>query len=115
MHILGDVEEVFMKGFIRRLDGDQSVIIDVFNESAKAVTAIEGIDMKLFEAFIEGISEDEWGNVVLSTTTSSSDGDESHLINLNYTHHPGRRATETKVEKIKIKAVEIKDKFLQNL
>ena len=59
MHILGDVEEVFMKGFIRRLDGDQSVIIDVFNESAKAITAIEGIDMKLFEAFIEGISEDE--------------------------------------------------------
>ena len=33
MHILGDVSEIFMEKFIRRLDGDNSVIIDVFQES----------------------------------------------------------------------------------
>ena len=38
MHILGDVESVFMEKFIRRLDGDNSVIIDVFHESETAVS-----------------------------------------------------------------------------
>ena len=104
MHVLADLEEVFMKRFIRRLEGDQSVVIDVYNESAKAITALDGIDMKSFDAFIEGLSEDEHGNILLSTTTSSATGDENHLITLNYTHHPGRRASESKVEKIRREA-----------
>ena len=47
MHILGDVEEVFMEKFIRRLDGDNSVIIDVFHESENAVAALNNIKMVL--------------------------------------------------------------------
>lgn len=112
MHLLADVEEVFMKGFIRRLDGDKSLIIDVFNESTNAISAIEGLEMKSFNSFLEGLSEDDWGNIILSTKTSTSD---SHILTLNYTHYQGRRAAESKIEKIKREAVELKDKVLENL
>ena len=52
MHILGDVEEVFMEKFIRRLDGDNSVIIDAFHESENAVAALNNIKMMLLNAYL---------------------------------------------------------------
>ena len=71
MHILGDVEEVFMEKFIRRLDGDNSVIIDVFHESENAVAALNNIKMTMFNLFLDGLTEDNNGNIVLTTTTTS--------------------------------------------
>ena len=71
MHILGDVEEVFMEKFIRRLDGDSSVIIDVFHESENAVAALNNIKMTMFNLFLDGLTEDNNGNIVLTTTTTS--------------------------------------------
>ena len=112
MHLLADIEEVFMKGFIRCLDGDNSLIIDVFNESTNTISTLEELEMKAFNSFIEGLSEDEWGNIVLSTKTTTGD---SHILTLNYTYHPGRRPVENKIEKIKREAVELKDRVLQNL
>ena len=35
--MLADNDEVFRRDFIRHLDGDKSLIVDVFNESASAV------------------------------------------------------------------------------
>ena len=106
MHILGDVEEVFMEKFIRRLDGDNSVIIDVFHESENAVAALNNIKMTLFNLFLDGLTEDDTGNIVLATTATSDIGETTtHSLKLNYTHHPGRRPNgadhETKVVKIK--------------
>ena len=112
MHTLADVEEVFMKGFIRRLDGDNSLIIDVFHESAEAIKALEELKLTIFDSYINGLSEDEWGNIHLSTKTPTGEVDD---LQLNYTHHPGRRSGESKVDKIKRVAVELKDAILDNL
>ena len=68
MHILGDV---FIEKFIRRLDGDNSVIIDVFHESENAVAALNNIKMTMFNLFLDGLTEDNNGNIVLTTTTTS--------------------------------------------
>ena len=54
MHLLANIEEVFMKGFIRCL-GDNSLIIDVFNESTNTISALEELEMKAFNSFIEGL------------------------------------------------------------
>ena len=89
MHLLADVEGVFMKNFIRRLDGDNALIIDVFNESANVITTLDELELKTFDSFVDGITEDEWGNVLLSTKIPTG---ENHNLTLNYTHHPGRRS-----------------------
>ena len=112
MHLLGDVEEVFMSSFLRHLDGDESVIIDVFHESAEAISNLDALKLKLFSSYLGGLKEDEYGNVLLSTTTSTG---EEHLLQLNYTHYQGRGATESKVEKIKREANGLKDKIIQCL
>ena len=112
MHTLADVEKVFMKGFIRRLDGDNSLIIDVFHASAEAIKALEELKLAIFDSYINGLSEDESGNIHLSTKTPTG---EVHDLQLNYTHHPGRRSGESKVDKIKRVAVELKDTILDNL
>ena len=70
MHILGDAEEVFMEKFIRWLDGDNSVIIDAFHESENAVAALINIKMTLFNLFLDGLTEDDNGNIVLTTTAT---------------------------------------------
>ena len=57
MHILGDVEEVFMEKFIRLLDGDNSVIIDVFHESENAVAALNNIKMTPFNLVRDGLQK----------------------------------------------------------
>ena len=60
MHILGDVEEVFMEKFIRRLDGDNSVIIDVFQESEDTVQNLNNMESPLFNSYVDGRSEPIW-------------------------------------------------------
>ena len=113
MHILGDVEEVFMVKFIQQLDGDNSVIINVFHESENGVAA-------LFNLFLDGLTEDDNGNIVLTTTATSDIGETTtHSPTLNYTNHPGKRPNgadhETKVEKIKRESLMLKEKILGNL
>ena len=102
-----------MEKFIRRLDGDSSVIIDVFHESENVVAALNNIKMTLFNLFLDGLTEDENGNIVLTTTATSDIGETTtHSLTLNYTHHPGRRPNgadpETKVEKIKRESLMLK-------
>ena len=79
MHILGDVEEVFMEKFIQRLDGDSSMIIDVFHESENDVAALNNIKMILFNLFLDGLTEDDNGNIVLTTTGETT----AHSLTLN--------------------------------
>ena len=66
MHTLADVDEIFMKGFIRRLDTDKACIIDVFQESSKAISALNTMDSKMFDSFFNGLSEDDMGHINLA-------------------------------------------------
>ena len=117
MHILGDVEGVLMDKFIRRLDGDNSIIIDVFQESENTIQNLDSIEMQLFDSYLEGLEEDDYGNVTLNTVSKSENGEiQTHKLSLNYTHHPGRRVgVETKIEKLKREATLLKDSIILNL
>ena len=75
--------------------------------------------MTMFNLFLDGLTEDDNGNVVLTTTTTSDIGEATtHSLTLNYIHHPGRRPNgadyETKVEKIKIESLKLEEKILGN-
>ena len=117
MHILGDVSEIFMEKFIRRLDGDNSVVIDVFQESENAFQNLNDMKTPMFNSYVDGLEEDENGNIILNTTAVSQTGESHpHQLTPNYTHHPGRRAnTETKVEKLKREAEALRISIIQNL
>ena len=96
------------------------MIIDVFHESENAVAALNNIKMTLFNLFLDGLTEDDNGNIVLTTTATSDIGETTtHSPTLNYTYHPGRRPNgadhETKVEKIKRESLMLKEKILGNL
>ena len=96
------------------------MIIDVFHESENAVAALNNIKMTLFNLFLDGLTEDDNGNIVLTTTATSDIGETTtHSLTLNYTYHPGRRPNgadhETKVEKIKRESLMLKEKILGNL
>ena len=80
MHILY-VEEVLMEKFIRRLDGDNSVIIDVFHESENAVAALNNTKVTLLNLFLDGLTEDDNGNIVLTTTATSDIGETISDVN----------------------------------
>ena len=47
------------------------MIIDVFHESENAVAALNNIKMTMFNLFLDGLTEDNNGNIVLTTTTTS--------------------------------------------
>ena len=64
-----------MEKFIRRLDGDNSVIIDVFHESENAVAALNNIKMTLFNSFVDGLTEDDNGNIIFTAATTSDVGE----------------------------------------
>ena len=86
MHILGDVEEVFMEKFIRRLDGDNSVIIDVFHESENAVAALNNIKMTPFNLFVDGLTKDYNGNIVLTATATYDIGETTTIVLFSTTY-----------------------------
>ena len=68
MHLLADIEEVFMAKYLRRLDSDEAVIIYVINESANMKTALDNLKSTAFDSFLDGIQENDAGNVCLSKT-----------------------------------------------
>ena len=72
--------------------------------------------MRLFDSYVEGLEEDDYGNVTLNTVTMSENGEiQSHKLSLNYTHHPGRRAVaENKIEKLKRETATLRDSIIQN-
>ena len=56
------------------------MIIDVFHESENAVAALSNIKMTLFNLFIDGLTEDDNGNIVLATTTKSDIGETTTVL-----------------------------------
>ena len=56
------------------------MIIDVFHESENAVAALSNIKMTLFNLFIDGLTEDDNGNIVLATTATSDIGETTTVL-----------------------------------
>ena len=51
------------------------MIIDVFHESENAVAALNNIKMTLFNLFVDGLTEDDNSNIVLTTAATSDIGE----------------------------------------
>ena len=56
------------------------MIIDVFHESENAVAALSNIKMTLFNLFIDGLTEDDNGTIVLATTATSDIGETTTVL-----------------------------------
>ena len=117
LHILADVETIFVKYFLRTRDRDDALIIEAYHTSLAMVDQLNSAfrSTKL-DKFLDLISEDEFGNIQSSHTTVAEDGSEHlHDILLNYNHRPRRGDPATKIEIIKAEAVELKEKVVSNL
>lgn len=107
MHLLADVEELFVKDFTRGLDGDKFLIINVLNESASPVAPNDGLQLNIFDICVEGLKEDDLGNIGLTSKTSIG---EDHHLQLNYMQYLVQHASaESKLENIKREAIDLKD------
>ena len=51
------------------------MIIDVFHESENAVAALNNIKATLFNLFVDGPTENDNSNIVLTTTATSDVGE----------------------------------------
>jgi len=107
MHLLADLEPLFMGKFLKRLDSDDAVIIDVFAESARMMEQLNDVSTPLLNAFLDGLYEDQNGNVCIN----NMNGDD---ILLNYTHRPSP-VNVSKLDKIKENASDLKQKVLENI
>ena len=85
LHLLTDLQRVMISDYLRNLDTDDAVIMDVFELSKKFVHVIQELKTPLFDQFLNDLQEDEFGNI----QNRSKSG---HLIRLNYSVHPVRRS-----------------------
>ena len=60
-----------------------------------------------FDLFLNGLQEDEYGNIIYTK--------DDHSITLNYTHHQSRNAVQTKVSRIENELNSVKEKIRNNL
>ena len=57
------------------------MIIDVFHESENAVAALNNTKVTLLNLFLDGLTEDGNGNIVLTTTATSDIGETISDVN----------------------------------
>ena len=92
LHIFADLKGVFVNDFLRKLDCDDSLLIDVYRVSEEFVESMSAFNTSAFDLFLSGLEEDEFENVLYKQ--------DEHSIILNYTHHQSRHATQTKIKRI---------------
>ena len=63
LHLLVDLQGVMISDYLRNLDTVDAVIMDVFELSKKFVHAIQELKTPLFDQFLNGLQEDEFGNI----------------------------------------------------
>ncbi len=97
LHVMADLEPVFMKNFLRKLDSSEATIFEVFGLSETFVTSMKELNTPLFDQFVSGLKEDEFGNVKYEKF--DVDGD-PHSIILNYSHHPRRGRAAEAVDRV---------------
>ena len=58
-----DLEEIFVSKFLRKLDIDKVTLFDVFRLSETFTKSMNDLKTPLFDSFLGGLSEDNYGNV----------------------------------------------------
>ena len=71
LHLLADLETEFVPKFLRRLDGDNTLIMEVFGASKKFLDGLDDFKTPLTDNFIAGLSMSDVGDVVYEKETEN--------------------------------------------
>ena len=111
LHLMADLLGLFIGSFLRKLDTDDALLIEVFTESERIVEALENFKTPLNDLFLAGLTEDVNGNILFTKVDSSG---EEHTITLQASSRPTRNV-ESKLEKITKECRDVKKKIVDNL
>ena len=116
LHLMADLQGLFIGSFLRKLDTDEALLIEVFTQSEKMVEELQNFKTPLHDSFLAGLSEDQYGNILF---TKIDDSGKEHTITLQGSSKPTcnlRNAEpESKVEKIIEECNSVKEKIVHNL
>ena len=84
LHLMADLEPVFMQQFLRRLDTNDATLFEVFGLTEAFVDNMEKFESPCLDKFISGLKTDDYGNIIYDSGENS--------IVLNCSHHPTRRS-----------------------
>ena len=106
LHCLADLDSIFGKHFLKALDTNDALIIKVYNISMQFAEKIStNFKTPLLDTFLDGLNEDQAGNIVSTMTTPNGS---THEIMLNYNHRHKRGQNLAKIDVIKGNAHELK-------
>ena len=111
LHLLADLEPIFQKDYLKILDLDDSTIITAYETSMKFADKIKNkFESKRFNTFLDGLYEDENGNIIAKCEVNG----QTCELTLNYNHRPSRNP-KSKIDSIKEQAKDIKEKLITNI
>ena len=110
LHMMADLENVFVPQLLRKLDRDQSLIIEVYGASQKFLSKLDDFPTPLLDAFLNGLEEDEHGNLHYAKDIP---GQGRHHIKLNTDARP--RRGQSKLQLIENESAELREKVTDNL
>ena len=64
VHLLADLEQVFVPQLLGKVDRDQSMMIEVFGASQKFLTRLDDFQIPLTDSFVDGLRFDDFGNIL---------------------------------------------------
>ena len=110
LHYLADLQRVILiSDYLRKLDTDDAVIMDVFGLSKKFVYVTKECKTPLFDQFLNGFQEDEFANFQHRSELE-------HLITLHNSAHPVQRSgNDDKSTSIHSDLNAVKEKVINNL
>ena len=87
LHILSCLESEFGKPYLRKLDTDDALISEAYYTPITFSNLKSEFKATLLNKFLNGVEEDEHGNLICNLTTPNGN---QHKIKLNYSHRPVR-------------------------
>ena len=68
LHLMADLEPIFVNKFLRKLDTNDATLFEVFGHTENFVSLMKEINTPLLEKFLEGLKEDRNGNILCEKT-----------------------------------------------
>lgn len=114
LHLLADLESLFLKYYLKVLDTDDSLIISIYDTSLRFVKKMENeFHATNLENFLNCLVEDDNGNIIAEVLVPSNQT--KHTVTLNYTHRPSRNQRISKIELIKTQGQALKESLCKNI
>ena len=111
VHLLADLEQVFVPRLLRKVNRDQSLMIEVFRASQKSLTRLDDFQTPLTDSFVDGLRFDDFGNILYEKEFGDRG---SHHIMIK-TQSRVRRGGTNVLEEIKVLAADHREKIVGNL